>query len=291
MKKQVSIAVCLTFICLAGCTEGNATTEPVTKESDQPANTEKSTNEKDQENAMEENLSSPENPSKTDEDDANNVTLTQEEVIASVKEQLQSSLPPKLPKQLPMSSADMQLSAAIHSENDMYRVIFFESKKAIPVNDKELNNNSSAKPIAVVEAKQYETAQEAESKIGYISPEDINTGNEIDLGHSITGFEEGGAGHKWLNWHEGRWYLQIQASNIEGNNDYVPLAKRMVDYLESNTLPAPDKYGSVKVNVDDQKAEDNRISWQEGTIVYSVSEVANPIKLLEIATHLESMEK
>ena len=248
MKKQVSIAVCLTFICLAGCTEGNATTESVTKESDQPANTEKSTNEKDQENAMEENLSSPENPSKTDEDDANNVTLTQEEVIASVKEQLQSSL---LPKQLPMSSADMQLSAAIHSENDMYRVIFFESKKAIPVNDKELNNNSSAKPIAVVEAKQYETAQEAESKIGYISPEDINTGNEIDLGHSITGFEEGGAGHKWLNWHEGRWYLQIQASNIEGNNDYVPLAKRMVDYLESNTLPAPDKYGSVKVNVDD----------------------------------------
>mgnify|MGYP003558106433 FL=1 len=291
MKKQVSIAVCLTFICLAGCTEGNATTEPVTKESDQPANTEKSTNEKDQENAMEENLSSPENPSKTDEDDANNVTLTQEEVIASVKEQLQSSLPPKLPKQLPMSSADMQLSAAIHSENDMYRVIFFESKKAIPVNDKELNNNSSAKPIAVVEAKQYETAQEAESKIGYISPEDINTGNEIDLGHSITGFEEGGAGHKWLNWHEGRWYLQIQANNIEGNNDYVPLAKRMVDYLESNTLPVPDKYGSVKVNVDDQKAEDNRISWQEGTIVYSVSEVANPIKLLEIATHLEGMEE
>lgn len=291
MKKQVSIAVCLTFICLAGCTEGNATTEPVTKESDQPANTEKSTNEKDQENAMEENLSSPENPSKTDEDDANNVTLTQEEVIASVKEQLQSSLPPKLPKQLPMSSADMQLSAAIHSENDMYRVIFFESKKAIPVNDKELNNNSSAKPIAVVEAKQYETAQEAESKIGYISPEDINTGNEIDLGHSITGFEEGGAGHKWLNWHEGRWYLQIQASNIEGNNDYVPLAKRMVDYLESNTLPAPDKYGSVKVNVDDQKAEDNRISWQEGTIVYSVSEVADPIKMLEIVTHLEGMEE
>ena len=291
MKKQVSIAVCLTFICLAGCTEGNATTEPVTKESDQPANTEKSTNEKDQENAMEENLSSPENPSKTDEDDANNVTLTQEEVIASVKEQLQSSLPPKLPKQLPMSSADMQLSAAIHSENDMYRVIFFESKKAIPVNDKELNNNSSAKPIAVVEAKQYETAQEAESKIGYISPEDINTGNEIDLGHSITGFEEGGAGHKWLNWHEGRWYLQIQASNIEGNNDYVPLAKRMVDYLESNTLPVPDKYGSVKVNVDDQKAEDNRISWQEGTIVYSVSEVADPIKMLEIVTHLEGMEE
>ena len=290
MKKQVSIAVCLTFICLAGCTEGNATTEPVTKESDQPANTEKSTNEKDQENAMKENLSSPENPSKTNEDDANDVTLTQEEVIASVKEQLQSSLPPKLPKQLPMSSADMQLSAAIHSENDMYRVIFFESKKAIPVNDKELNN-SSAKPIAVVEAKQYETAQEAESKIGYISPEDINTGNEIDLGHSITGFEEGGAGHKWLNWHEGRWYLQIQASNIEGNNDYVPLAKRMVDYLESNTLPVPDKYGSVKVNVDDQKAEDNRISWQEGTIVYSVSEVANPIKLLEIATHLEGMEE
>ncbi|PQD93988.1 hypothetical protein CYL18_16570 [Pradoshia eiseniae] len=291
MKKQVSIAVCLTFICLAGCTEGNATTEPVTKESDQPANTEKSTNEKDQENAMEENLSSPENPSKTDEDDANNVTLTEEEVIASVKKQLQSSLPPKLPKQLPMSSADMQLSAAIHSENDMYRVIFFESKKTIPVNDEELNNISSAKPIAVIEAKQYETAQEAESKIGYISPEDIQTGNEIDLGHSITGFEEGGAGHKWLNWHEGRWYLQIQANNIEGNNDYVPLAKRMVDYLESNTLPAPDKYGSVKVNVDDQKAEDNRISWQEGTIVYSVSEVADPIKMLEIVTHLEGMEE
>ena len=61
----------------------------------------------------------------------------------------------------------------------------------------------------------------------------------------------------------------------------MPLSKRMVDYLERNTLPVPNKYGSVKADVDQQKAEDNRISWQEGTIVYSVSEVADPIKMLE----------
>lgn len=288
MKKQVSIAVCLTFISLAGCTQENATTdknaEQVSKESNQPANAEKSPNEA--------NPPATENPQSSGEDGNHNIPLSQEDVLSSIKEQFQDSLTPKLPKHLPLSSKEMQLSAATHSEDDFYRVIFFESKKAIPVNDKELNDKSVAKPIAVIEAKRYDTVQEAESKVGYTSPEDIQTGNPpIDLGHSIKGHAEAGAGNKWVNWHEGRWYLQVHASNIKENNDDILLAKRMVDFLESNTLPVPNQYGAVKADVNQQKAEDNRISWQEGTTVYTVSEVEDPINMLEIATHFDDTEK
>lgn len=293
MKKQVSTAVCLTFICLAGCTLENADSEEqASKKSNQPVSTEKLSNDKSEEDTKKDNPPATENPSASDEDGANNVPNSQESIIASVKEQIQNSLPPKLPKYLPMSSEEMKLSAATDSKDDRYRVTFFESKKAIPINDKELNDNEIAKPIAVIEARQYETNQEAKSKIGYISPEDIPTGNPaINLGHSIKGYEEGGMGNKWLNWHEGRWYLQIHANNLEGANEYVPLAKQMVDYLESNSLPVPNQYGSVKADVDQQKTEDNQISWQEEKIVYTISEVEDPIKMLEIATHFDGMGK
>ena len=295
MKKQASIALTLFSVFISGCTQEDATinkkTEQAPVESANPAETEQSTHDQDQQNTENDSTTATENPSTSEEYSGNNDSSSQEKVIASVKEQIQDSLPPRLPKQLPVSSKEMQLSAAIDSESDMYRVIFLESKKAIPINSKELNDSAIAKPIAKIEVRKYDTAQEAESKVGYISPDDIPTNNPIDLGHSIKGYPEGGAGNKWLNWHEGRWFLQVHASNVEGNSDYLPLAKSMVGYLEQNKLPVPHQYGSVKADVEKEKAENNRISWQEETIVYTISNVEDPIDMLAIASHFDNTEK
>lgn len=296
MIKQASIALSLFSVFIAGCIQENTTTDKKTEkvpvESTNPAETNQSTHDQNQQNTENDSAPTTKNPSTSNQNDDTTNPSSQEKVIASVKEQIQNSLSPRLPTHLPVSSKEMQLSAAIQSESDMYRVIFFESKKAIPINSKQLNDSKNAKPIAEIEVRKYETVQEAESKIGYISPEDIQTGNPtIDLGHSIKGYPEGGAGNKWLNWHEGRWYFQVHASNIEGNNDYLPLAKSMVDYLEHNKLPVPHEYGSVKADVEKKKAENNRVSWQEEAIVYTISNVENPIDMLSIASHFDNTEK
>lgn len=290
MLKQMGIVLALTSIYLAGCSHEDAATDKKAgekhEESAQPVTTEKSSTDQ-----KEDSESANGSPVKAEQNDSHDASLSQEKVIKDAKEQIKGSISPKLPIHLPLSSEDKNLSAATLSESDMYRVIFFESEKMIPVNSKELNNSTIAKPIAVIEVHQYKTEEEAKSKIGYIQPEGIQAGNPIDLGHSIQGYEDAGAGHKWLNWHEGRWYLQVQASNIEGNSDYVPLAKQMVSYLESNQLPVPHEYGSVKADIDSQKADNNRISWQEGTVVYTVSEVADPIDMLAIACNFDETKE
>ena len=295
MKIQATIALALFSIFISGCTEENSTVDKKIEhtpiESANTAKTEPSTTKQEQPNTEANNAPDAESPAKSVENGTSNDSSSQEKVIASVKEQIQNSLPPRLPKQLPVSSKEMQLSAAIDSESDMYRVIFFESKKIIPINSKELNDSNIAKPIALIEVRQYENVQVAESKVGYISQEDIPTGNPIDLGYSIKGYPEAGMGNKWLNWHEGRWFLQVHASNIDGNSDYVPLAKSMVDFLEQYKLPVPHQYGAVKVDVDKQKAENNRISWQEETIVYTISKVEDPIDMLTIASYFDNTEK
>lgn len=296
MKKQALIALTLFSIPISACTQEDTTVdkekEQAPVESANSTETEPSTHDQEQQTTENNSTSATKSPlTSVESDSTNNDTSSQENVIASVKEQIQDSLPPRLPKKLPVSSKEMHLSAAIDSESDMYRVIFFESKKVIPINSKELNDSEIAKPIAKIEVRKYETEQEAESEVGYISPEDIPTGNPINLGHSIKGYPEGGAGNKWLNWHEGRWYLQVHASNIEGNTDYLPLAKSMVDYLEENELPVPHKYGSVKADVEKKKAENNRISWQEETIVYTISNVKDPIDMLTIASNFDNTEK
>ena len=296
MRKRITIALLLSCICLAGCsneevTTGNEEADRESEESAKPDNTEETPQDEQQSDTEEDSVLISDSPSTPEQNDFKEGSMSQEKVIASVKEQIRNSMDPKLPEQLPLSSNELQLSAETHLESDTYRVTFFESKKAIPVNSNQLNDSNIAKPIAVIEAHQYDSEKEAKSQIGYISPEDIQTGGEpIDLGYSIKGYGEAGAGNKWLNWHEGRWYLQVHASNIDGNSDYVPLAKRMVAYLEENMLPAPNEVGTIKADVDPEKVENNRVSWQEGTTVYTISNVEDPMNMVEIACNFSNME-
>ena len=290
---QTLLVFSLFSIFIGGCTQEKNNAERKIEQttevsSSKPSETEQAQSEPNQQqDSKNSNIPTSKTPSYSPTDNANRLS-TQEDVITNIKEQIQGSLPPKLPKQLPVSSKDMLLSAAIDVEPDSYRVIFFESKKDIPIDNKALNDPNIAKPIAKIAVRRYKTELEAESKVGYFSPTEIPTDNPIDLGHSISGYTEGGTGNKWLNWHEGRWSLQVHASNVEGKSDYVPLAKNMVDYLEHNKLPVPHKYGSVKADIEEEKAENNSVSWQEGMIVYTISNVKDPLAMLEIASRFDN---
>lgn len=269
MKKYIYLLASVLIFIIAGCDNNQSATSAATKQ--QP---------KEEQKQVVQSQPKQEKETKTN-------APTQTEVLKKIKQQLPSSLNPKLPKQLPIAN-NLHLSAATISSKTMYRIIFFESSTVIPINNKKLNNSANAHPIATLEVQTYSNEAEATSALNYMTPEQINTGNQsIDLGYGIKGYIDAGAGNVWLNWHEGRWYLSVHASNIEGEKP-EPLAKKIVTFLEQNTLPIPHKYGIIQADSNAKKSEKNKVQWQEGRTVYSLYNVDDPIKMLTIATHFEN---
>jgi hypothetical protein len=100
-----------------------------------------------------------------------------------------------------------------------YEVIFYQTKKALPINDKSLQPNGNVPVIASFIARTYEDPSSATD----IFPPIVEGGPEaVDLGHGIKGFSEGAAGHSYLNWREGNWILQIH-SLLKDQVNYPPL--------------------------------------------------------------------
>ena len=104
-----------------------------------------------------------------------------------------------------------------------------------------------------------------------MQPVTVDTnGRQVDLGYNITGYQQGAAGSSILEWQEGNWSIRVRASNIEGQ-DPVPLAKEIVAYLEKASLPAPEKYGKITVEMNDSSQQATQVSWQEPKNVYTVT--------------------
>jgi hypothetical protein len=217
-----------------------------------------------------------------DQQSNKDVTLTEEEVLAAIKDQIDTQIPIVLPKMLPLKM-DEHLTATTKSDPAGYQVMFFTSTKPIPINNEKLKNNSSeATPLARLTVHKYNSLKDADEQIAYEDFSKIG-GQKIDLGHNITGYQDAGAGSLWINWNEGRWSLtsHTQTSRPE---DGEQLSRDAVEYLETHTLPIPKPHGYVHV---DATGKDNRILWQNGTTVYTLDQFNDPMSALIIATMFE----
>ncbi|WP_163652095.1 hypothetical protein [Listeria sp. PSOL-1] len=210
--------------------------------------------------------------------------LTEQQVLAATKKQI-AEKGIALPKQIPLSSSKMHLTATTAGSSASYVVDFFESDKPIPINNEKLKNGQNAKEIGRIEKKTYSSEKAAEEAIGYT--DFSKTGAKpVDLGHDIKGYPDAGAGNKYMNWNEGRWALSVHASNIN-NGDYMPLTKQTVAFLEKESLPIPNKYGSVKLDSEKNTSlTGNQVMWQEGRTVYIVYAM-DPMKALQMATNFD----
>ncbi|MBN6189261.1 hypothetical protein JQN58_20630 [Aneurinibacillus sp. BA2021] len=105
----------------------------------------------------------------------------------------------------------------------------------------------------------------------------------MDLGYGIKGSAEGGAGHSYLAWREGRWILQIDSLS-QDQLDNQAIAKKMVAYLEKHALPAPKDKGRVKVTY---RPEGNHVQvtiyWQNDRIIYELETDQVPLNALQMA--------
>ncbi|MET3942555.1 hypothetical protein ABIC22_005367 [Paenibacillus sp. PvP094] len=163
------------------------------------------------------------------------------------------------------------LAAAIPvNSSDAFKVNFYSVDQSIPVNDASLTSSTNAPDVlAFYEVKTYKDPDSS----GIFPDTDLdNIPDEmsVDLGHGIKGMAEGAAGSQYLTWKEGRWTLQIRSVSEDKMNN-PGIAKKMVEYLESHTLPAPKDKGFVNVEYPSGgKTVNVTILWQEGKQIHQL---------------------
>ena len=192
-------------------------------------------------------------------------TSTQNKQAQTAFEELKEKYPTTpMPQEIPITTGKLNIAAAETKQG--FSILYYDLPKAYVLNAKELNQET---PMASY-LYQYGFASSQEA-IDALQPVTVDTnGRQVDLGYNITGYQQGAAGSSILEWQEGNWSIRVRASNIEGQ-DPVPLAKEIVAYLEKASLPAPEKYGKITVEMNDSSQQATQVSWQEPKNVYTVT--------------------
>ncbi|MEY8445185.1 hypothetical protein AALA44_03130 [Enterococcus ratti] len=183
-----------------------------------------------------------------------------------------------MPQTIPVFTGKLNISAAETKQG--FSILYYDLSQSYDLNAKELKQQ----PLLASYLYQYGFASSQEA-INALRPITLDTnGRKVDLGYNITAYQQGAAGSSILQWQEGNWCIRVRASNIEGQ-DPVPLAKEIVAYLERVSLPAPEKYGKITVEMNDTTDQATQISWQEPRNVYTVTH-KDPLSALKMAVSM-----
>ncbi|WP_265460141.1 hypothetical protein [Enterococcus sp. HY326] len=222
--------------------------------------------ENNQETATTEEASVSNEISSTSTNDSTTISSSSENTVAedtSALAELQQQYPSQLfPTDIPYDSTNF-LNIAADIEANHVSVLYYQLPQAYVLNDHHLND---AQPLAAFKQDNFSTTAEAQAAVSKIPADGAS---QVDLGSNITGFLEGAAGSTYLAWDEGNWSFNIRANN-NANQDPVPIAKEIVNYLETALLPAPDTDGQVTIDMAVSDYTMTAISWQEGTVVYTI---------------------
>ncbi|MBG9452896.1 hypothetical protein ABE61_02035 [Lysinibacillus sphaericus] len=285
MKKILFISMLLSFSIISACSDKeekpNVPNKPQEEqESNVPSKPQEEQKSNESNKSQEEHQSNEnQEPSKTNKGNTEaSLSHTQASVLKNIKNQLKTNLSITLPKGLPITEGTF-LTATTKAEANQVEILFFESKKHLPINDPKLKNSQSATAIARLVVKQYQNAKEANEQIAFVNFSQ-NGGQEVDLGYNIKGYQDAGAGSLWTGWNEGRWAItaRTRTDNPEAG---MKLAKQAVQFLETHMLPIPKQNGFARLDVYESG---NSIVWQDEKLVYTLDSIKEPLKALEIAT-------
>jgi hypothetical protein len=109
----------------------------------------------------------------------------------------------------------------------------------------------------------------------------------LNLGLGIKASQLGGSGQYLINWNEGNWTIVVFGY---GANPTIQVAKRVVVYLHSNMLPAPQKKGAIFISQPGSSPHtvtdwQSVIAWQEGNRVYQSKQTGDPVRALQTVVH------
>lgn len=237
----------------------------------------------DSENSSQSDSSESSSTSDPQKDTNETKALTTEEVLNQVEKDLDTDLIVQLPKNLPLRD-NMYLTARAVETDGGYEVVFYESTVQLPVNDTSLGDGETeAYPIGRVTVQEYTSETESLEAVGYTDFNETGGYEEVDLDFGITGYRDSATGQTYISWNEGRWSLSTEATTDDPQSG-VDLAKEAVAFLEEHTLPTPNQYGSVKLDIINNE---HSISWQEGNAVVTVDLIEDPLEALKTATSIK----
>ena len=171
-----------------------------------------------------------------------------------------------------------KLNVRYEGDQANYTISYSVGSVARQFNDSAVTNEI---PYVQLKKTSYGTSSEASAQVDYVSQDDLNGLPTIDLGHNITGYEDAGAGQRYLSWHEGKWLITVHAATVN-QQDPKPLATNIVNMLESYRLPAPTQYGTIRADVANSYGSRNQvITWQQNNVVYQLSahDITTAIKM------------
>ncbi|MEJ8307100.1 hypothetical protein [Saccharibacillus sacchari] len=210
-----------------------------------------------------------------------------EGVIDQVRAQLK--LPDAvLPTEFEIADGHYLTASIEKNEEAAFNVVFYETEQVVPVDDDSLAPTGETPILAIVNAESYADPLSQED-IFFTAPDldSIPADMSVDLGNGIQGMQEGAAGTQYLTWQEGRWVLQIQSLS-EDQMDQAGIAQKMVDYLESHSLPAPDDAGRISAKY--QQGGDvvqNIVAWNRGDVVYQIETQRVPLEALAMTVSVQ----
>lgn len=222
---------------------------------------------------------------------------TQQEALKQVKAALNTKVPLMLPTGLPLENGHY-LTATTVSQAQDYKVNLYEVKQPVAINSKAVSQGTL---IATVEGTEYQDASAAKDNMLPYRKVDISgvpSDYQMNLGHNIKAEETAGAGHQWLYWNEGRWFLRLDSPTDPAfKNKKYPnrdqLAKDVVAYLDNYMLPVPQQIGVIYIMdwVGNQKQIDSTtaIQLQKGQTVYQIT-CTDPMAALKVAVAMEINE-
>lgn len=219
---------------------------------------------------------------------------TQQETMKQIKAVLNTKVPLMLPTGLQLVN-DHYLTATTVSQAQDYKVNLYEVKQPAAINSKAVSQGTL---IATVEGTEYQDASAAKDNMLPYRKVDISgvpSDYQMNLGHNIKAEENAGAGHQWLYWNEGRWFLRLDSPTDPAfkNKKYPDrnqLAKDIVAYLDNYMLPAPQQIGVIYIMdwVGNQKQIDysSTIQLQKDQMVYQITST-DPMVALKVAVAMK----
>lgn len=277
MKKPMIIALLLTILIIAGCSQGEGKNSKPTSHSSSSQTENPSPNVNNDVGSSTKDESSGTSNEKTTTDQTTSKTGTLQQTLKDIRIVLKDKGLLRLPQQVPVEKGKY-ISAIVKKLSAGYSITFKQTNTPVAVNDKTLEQ---AKTLAVVHAQNYASHAEAAKQISYhkFGPTD---GETVDLGHNITGYADAGAGTAGISWNEGRWTLAALSPTTDADKGRQ-LARDSVAYLEQHTLPIPHQYGSIQVYTDNRQS---MVRWQDGDTIFELTGINDPLTLLKVAVSM-----
>lgn len=193
------------------------------------------------------------------------------------------------PTAFPINDSNYLQGYIEENTSTSYKISYYQVNEPTEIDSAQLDGGDE-ELIATFSAKAYEedpnSIQEEFTEDTVLIDVDSDNKMEIDLGFDIYGMYEEDSLMEYVNWEEGRWFLQV-SSMISDQMDIENIAMQIVEFLERKLLPAP-IVGNMFVAYDEGgNSVDVNIIWRSENVVYQLETTEVPINALDMIVSVE----